>query len=338
MGKLESFMDLSQGRGKKESTKPVLPEISAPSVQVTNRYAFQSYFDDTLLEKAVLVAAPNEPIIASTKKHETIPGYAIGLHPSSECPVAIEFEIGGQPSSSSAITLVPGQIIRPHGLPRGMESGNFSGFTYGLPMGWLGGGVVNLHVFPTSDADVSWPGRTEVIIQRQRMQILAPADVPAGVGSLAPFNWPTKFPFILGFNEQGIIQRNQPVLAMEPTRVEMSLRLATLAAAATMRIMIQASDAFDLARATAPYAKKPDNSQPAILTPVRFVDYTWGSYTPVAGIPAGSFDTAFPTDDAIPGPWQRLGCNNFDAGGIILVDATGTLAGSFVDVVRYARF
>ncbi len=318
---LSSFMDLAQGYSKPKN-KPVLAEVSAPSVQTTNRFTYQSYFDDTLLEKAVLLASPNEPIIKSTAKRESIPGYAVGLHPSSECPVAIQFEIGGQPSSSSVITLVPGQVIRPHGLPKGMDSGNFSGFTWGLPFGWLGGGNANLHVFQTPDADVSWPGRPEIIFHRARFAVVQIAGVPAA----ALFNWPTRFPWVLGSNEQSIQQRNQPIIAVEPTRIEMSLRKSAVAAATTMRILIQSSDAFDVDRVDAP-----------ILTNSRFVEEIWGTYT-AAGI-GGNLGNAFPVMELSGGPLPRLGCNNKTAGGICLVDITGTWAASpaFVDIVRYGR-
>lgn len=319
---LASFMDLANGRVR-PTNKPVLAEISAPSVQTTNRFAFQSYMDSTLLQNAVLLAAPNEPIIKSTAKRETIPGYAVGLHPSSECPVAIQFEIGGQPSSSSAITLVPGQILRPHGLPKGMDSGNFSGFTWGLPFGWLGGGVANLHVFQTPDADESWPGRPEIIFHRARYAIVSVAGAPAVT---TPFNWPTRFPWVLGSNEQSIQQRNQPIIAVEPTKIELSLRLPALLAAATIRFVIQSSDAMDWDRLGA-----------AILTGPRFVEHIFGTYG-ASGV-AGNLANQFPVEEISSGPLLRFGCNNPTAGGVSLINSGGSaeLVEAFVDITRYGK-
>jgi hypothetical protein len=41
------------------------------------------------------------------------PGYVIGLHPSSQTPIAIEFRMGeGQKSSDAPLILKPGQIGR----------------------------------------------------------------------------------------------------------------------------------------------------------------------------------------------------------------------------------
>src|SRR5260221_7507391 len=144
-------------------TRSILPETSAPVQQISRLFLYQSYFDSTLLQNAILEQTRNSPIVESTVQENQIPGYAIGLHPSSQTPVAIQFKLGAQPSSSQAIVLKPGQVVRPHGLPRGMNSGAFSGFRWGLPFGWLGGGVATLLVFSTPDADVSWPGTPEVI-------------------------------------------------------------------------------------------------------------------------------------------------------------------------------
>lgn len=299
----------------------ILPETSAPVQQISRLFAYQSYFDNTLLENAILLQNRNEPIVSSTVKEEQIPGYAIGLHPSSQTPVALQFKIGGQPTSSQAIILKPGQIVRPHGLPRGMSSGAFSGFRWGLPFGWLGGGVATLLVFQTPDADVAWPGNPEVIFHRQRMKILDPAVVTAD----APYNWPVRFPWTQAFQgANAISQQGQPAIAVEPTRVLMRLRMDTLGAAAVMRVLIQASNDFDL-----------DSAGDPVLTPVGFIDVTWGT---IAGVGVtGNLNTQYPIVE-IGEVIGRLGA---DDGGLRLIDATSgaglPLADQYVDVVRYGR-
>jgi hypothetical protein len=296
-----------------------MPEISAPVSQISRQFLFQSYFDDTLLEKALLEQSANEPIVQSTSKEEQIPGYAIGLHPSSQTPVAIEFRVGGQPSSSHAITLKPGQIVRPHGQPRGGGPGQFSGFRWGLPFGWLGGGMAHLLVFQTSDSDVLWPGNPEVIFHRTRMQILDPAALPA---TRAPINWPMRFPWINAVRgATSINQRGQPNIGIVPTRVLMTLRLDTLAAPADMRLAFQGTNDFGLDAA-------------GVIIPAETVGFhhTWGTWAPPAG-GAGNLATTFQVD-FLAERGMRLAA---DDGGVALIDMSvgGDLIDAFVDVVRF---
>jgi hypothetical protein len=279
-------------------------------------FNFQSYFDDTLLERAILQQLTNDPIVASTQKEEQVAGYAIGLHPASQTPVAVQFKIGGQPTSSQAITLKPGQIVRPHGLPPGMKQGSFSGFTWGLPFGWLGGGVATILVFQTPDSDVLWPGNPEVIFHRQRMLIADGAALPTE----APFNWPLRFPWVNAIQgTNNLNQRGQPSIAVDPTRIMMRLRLANLAAPADMRVIYQASNDFDL-----------DEDGLAIETPVAAFDMTWGQW---ASFGAGALGTQFPFQSLPDLGWKP----SADLGGVVLASQDVNLIGAFVDVVRYGR-
>lgn len=323
MTALANFRLQARGGKPHQEAHTVLPDTDQPGVSITHRFPFQSYFDSGLLERALLQQSKNEPIVnsltpavglAKTPMIQTgVPGYCIGLHPSSQTPVAVQPLVGGQATSPQAIILKPGQIYRPHGHLG--KNGNFSGVNWGIPFGWLGGGVATLYVFSSPDADVAWPGNKEVIFHRQRAQILSCAGAPAA----APSNWPTTFPW-LGATRGTIDQSGASIISLEPTRTLMSLRLGTLAAPAEMRVEIQGSDDFDLNALMV--------TDPAAF---RFVTYTWGTYVPCAGV-------SYPVVEA-PTEWTRLGCNNDDsANGFILTTLAGSsVENAFVDIVRYGR-
>lgn len=163
------------------------------AVQVNDLFALQSFFDatpETLTPQgqAVLVAPKNEAIIPSTFRSKSHEGYAIGLAPWSEAPVAVEFTLGIQGKTSTLI-LKPGEIINPAG------DGRFKGFNYGLPTGWLGGGAVSLFVFRSKDAVCNWNGiQSEILFHRYRTTILAGAPGPMTPPEYS--NLPTRFPWI----------------------------------------------------------------------------------------------------------------------------------------------
>ena len=313
---MSAFSELA--KGKSVATQfTILPDTRSPGVAVSALFKFQSYFDDVLLEKALLIQSKNEPIVDSTLKQEQIAGYTVGLHPSSQTPIAFQPLVGGQPASPQAVILRPGQVYRPYGRP-GDRSGNFSGFRWGLPFGWLGGGLATLYVLPSPDAKVYWAGdSTEVIFQRQRMQIADGGALPAD----APKNWPLRFPWTQAFRGPTVIsQQGQAIIAIaNPTRIEMSLRLAALVAPADMRLIFQGTNDFDL-----------DAAGNVIPTPCRFLDHTWGTY---ASIGAGNLGIQFPVNER-NGEFARLAA---DDGGVQLASTDPVLIGQFVDVVRYGK-
>lgn len=324
MSALANFRDLARGVGQQvvQEYSP-LPESTSPGVSITTLFGYQSYFDTGLLEKAILTQSANQPIVdnaVAPMLEANIRGYTFGLHPSSQTPVAILPKVGGQTESPQAIILRPGQIYRPHGRPWG-KTGNFSGFKWGLPFGWLGGGIATLYVFPSPDADAAWPGNAEVLFHRQTMKILAPAELAAQVD--ANYNWPLRFPWTQALRgSSSIPQKGSAIISIsEPTKILMSLRLGSLANAAGMRALVQASNDFDV-----------DSTGAVVSTPVRFVDYTWGTYAANGG--AGNLGTNYPV---VEGPTElvRLAA---DDGGIQMVDMSGgTLADQYVDICRYGR-
>lgn len=319
MTSLASFA--AQARGGKPSVveHTILPDTDSPGVAMTQLFAYQSYYDDTLLEKALLVQSQNEPIVGSTLLKSNVGGYAFGLHPSSQAPVAIRPIVGGQGASPQAIILKPGQVYRPHGRPGG-RPGHFSGFEWGLPFGWLGGGVCTLYVFPSPDADVAWTGDAEVLYHRARHVIVSPGTLPAN----APKNWPLRFPWTQAVRAAGSIsQKGAAIVSISnPTRILMSLRLPSLASADTMRMLIHESNDMDL-----------DSAGAVIAGLARFIEYTWGTYT--AGGGAGNLSTQYPVVEITGGPVVRMAA---DDGGITLVDmSAGSLTGAYVDIARYGR-
>lgn len=316
---LGAFEQAARGERSPE-VRPLIADSNSPVQQISKVFRFQSYFDSTLLERAILAQKRNEPIVQSTFEEVQIPGYAIGLAPWSQTVVAMQFKVGGQATSSQPVILKPGQVVRPHGLPRGMTSGSFSGFAWGIPFGWLGGGLATIFVFQTPDADVNWPGDSEVIFHRTRMIVKAPASAPTN----APKNWPLRFPWTQASQgTNSVPQQGQPAAAIaQPTQVLMRLRLTTLAAPATMRIIVHESNDFDL-----------DSAGAVIATPSGFIDFTWPSFA-AAGIGAGNLITHYPMFE-LPTPLARLAA---DDGGLALVDLSGgSLADAYVDFVRYGR-
>jgi len=324
MTALANFSHLARG-GKlgvpQEHT--ILPDTDSPGVSITQLFMYQSYFDSTLLQTALLTQAQNEPIVDSTAQRTSLGGYAIGLHPSSQTPVAIRPTVGGQSASPQTIILKPGQIYRPHGRIDG-KPGNFSGFTWGLPFGWLGGGVATLYVFPSPDADVAWPGNAEVLYHRQRM-LIGGFTLPAN----APKNWPLRFPWTQAIRgASSISQQGAAIISItEPTQILMTLRKTSLASPANMRMLFQETNDFGL-----------DSAGAVIAAETVFVDYTWGTYV-AGGGGGGNLTLQYPVKQ-LTGEAVRLAA---DDGGVQLIDldstalAEGLISGAYVDVCRYGK-
>ncbi len=274
-----------------------MPDTKTPGVSITQFFPYQSYFDSTLLQGAILTQSVNQPIVNNPTTpmiKSGLGGYAVGLHPSSQTPVAFQPLVGGQSASSQAVVLRPGQIYRPHGKP-GSGPGHFAGFNWGIPFGWLGGGIATLYVFVSPDSDAAWPGDAEVVFHRQRMKIWGPGARPPG--GAAAFNWPQRFPWPHAVGPSAQSQAGSAVISIsQPTRILMSLLLTSLPASDTMRMLLEGSNEF---------AVKSDGTLDTTLN--RFVDYTWGSYTnePIAGADVTNTDQ--------------------------------NLQGAFVDVVRYGK-
>lgn len=292
-------------------------EVNAPAMEVATSFTYQSYFDTTLLEKAILAQSPSDPIVPSTLNPVDLAGYAVGLLPSSEAPIAIQFKTGQQQGASPVYRMKPGQVIRPFGRP-GVEGSQFSGFSFGLPFGWLGGGTVSLILFRTSDAWVDWPGSlNEYVFHRTRMKIV---DAAALAGTPA-YNWPIRFPWAQAqFGASALSQRGSPGLVVTPTQTIVRLRVATITAAVTMRSLFVGTN---------DYAQ--GSTGTIDLTDVAAYDVIWGTWAQLGG--GAGPGVQYPTQ-VLGGEWARLSAEN---GGLMLCSSDAALIDQYVDIVRYGR-
>lgn len=329
MSKLSAFYGAALGQVAAQGQTSVLPDTESPVVTLTRLYPYQSYFDSTLLEKAIVQQNPQDPIATLTKEDLQLPGYGIGLHPSSETPVSVQLRTGGKSATSSPLVLKPGMVYFPSGTERGY---GFSGFTFGLPFGWLGGGMATLAIYQMPSSKSAYDTNAEVIFHRQRIKIFQPADLvapPAGAGQLsqAPYNWPLRFPWTQSVRgAQSISQRGQATFSVvKPTKTILVLRgLSTLAANTNLRLIFQATDDF---------TRDPNNV--VNLTNPIFEDVTFPAFASLGA--AGNLSTQNPQILLDHNTFaSRIAAND---GGVVAVDASGagTLAGCFLDVVRYGH-
>lgn len=311
--------------------KPLSGAVKAPAYEVSDVFSFQSYFDDAFAERALFRQAPNEQIVASTLSEAIqTAGYGLALTPSSETPVAVTFDTGAQQGKSPVYRLKPGQVIRPQGKADGLP-GFFTGFRWGLPFGWLGGGQATLVVLRSPDAAVHWStDHNEIVYHRIRLQIVDPAAIPAAAGLYTgPLNWPQRFPWPAAmFGVSSLTQRGQPAFGVMPTRTALSLRLATLVNPSDMRMYFVGSDPW---AQTGPISAAQQVGTIS-LADVRATDITWGSWAQQAGAPA-PFSSAFPTL-ILTGEAERYAAN---AGAVVLASAVVALQGAYVDFVRWGR-
>lgn len=283
------------------------PVTSGPPITLKAQFEFQSYFNGTiqsygasgLFERAILDQPANEEIVPSTARDDEIAGYAVALHACSQTPVAIQFRAGTGSRAAGAggvVILTPGQFVRPVGLVAGGASA-FGGFRWGLPFGWLGGGMAVLLVFQSPDgyADYAAGSGKEIQFHRARMHLEVPTNP----------NWPLRFPGPYGVaGTNSLPQRGQPTLTVEPTRFV--ARYNGLALPAPARVLMKFNEPDDFSGKGSGYAQ---------------TEFTF---------PAG---IAYPVVE-VSGIAARLGG---DACIASLVNVDNDLPASTIDVVRYGR-
>lgn len=270
--------------------------------QVPVAVTFQSYFDNTLLQKAILEQPANELIVPSTKKEYQGSGYAVALAATSDFPVTLKFQ-GGR--DSGHYILRPGEVVTP---------GPFEGFTYGLPFGWLGGGLALLKIAHAADVRLDpGPGRNEVIFHRTRLKIVTDAAGPTLVN-----NWPLRFPWTQAvFGTNSIDQKGNSILTVEPTRVLLRLRL-NIVVDKTVRFAFRGSHDFD------------QGSDGTVTTTFA----TNATYSDVVFSANVGTSAPYPLAE-LPASLARLAC---DEGGVNAIDlGDAALTDQYVDVVRYGR-
>jgi hypothetical protein len=292
---------------------------TSPAQQITGLLPYQSYFDSTAFEAALRLQPQGQAIIGAQVSN--IAGYALGLHPSSQTPVAVRMK-QGKAGSNNVLCLKPGEVIHPTGGP----DGGFAGFEYGLPSGWLGGGAFNLHVFQSPHAHVAWLDRTELIFHRIRQPIINLASVPAANG--LTYNWPNRFPWTQAKRYDALLgsvfpqASSTPTLSVTPTRVLFSVR-GDVPVGAVMRVYAVGTD--DFANETNP------NVTPGLTSLVDAVAYDVAlpSWTSAA---SANYATQYPIVE-LPSQLVRLAGNS---GSLIFVDANASgIAGLNIDIVRY---
>lgn len=305
-----------------------MPQIAltggAPA-PITQDFPFQSYFDTALMQKALLpqttsIVGPGAPNMPGTPPLTVqTGGLAVQLHPSSMTPIAIDFTLAnGVPSSP--VLMKPGQIIRP---------GRFSSFQWGLPFGWLGGGIATILLAQNELSDFGAPANAEVVFHRQRMQIIASTSV-----AVVPVpNWPIRFPWpgaisgAVGGTPQGQLPTGGVV---NPTKIMARLRVSPVpAGGAVTRFILFNIDEFDR---TQGYAV------PNVLTGACAVDVQWQPFDQSGiAVTGGTPPLEYQVQELdLTTPIARLGGDNCC---VVIVDVTpggaNPVAGSFIDVVRY---
>ena len=324
------LVSLGALRGDSNSTPPrsaILPESRSAANQITETFPYQSYFDSTLLWKALLEQPLGQPIIQSTLRQQQASGYAIGNHPDSQAPVAVVFSGEGRQSGSAVHIIPPGGIVRP---TSGLVSGDngFQSFSWGLPFGWLGGGTVTIAVFQTPESWADWTPNNEMIFHRFRAQILAPGSIPAA-GSITswPRNWPLRFPALnVQRGSSSIPQGGAPQITIsQPGTIEFNLHTTISSPSKITALLYRTTDFSDEQVAT-----------PSPI-PLEAIEFTVPGQTTLA-TPAGyTLRTPF------LGPYAlaRLGCNAKATsvatmlGGVHFVSDDAQLQGQYMDVVRY---
>lgn len=291
--------------------------VYSPCVPLAATFLLQSYLNSTDYEKGILRQNQNELIVQSTIDSPDITGYGLGLHPSSETPVAVRLKgtKSSGPGASSVITLKPGEIFRP-------SDGPFSGFDWGLPFGWLGGGTAQLIVFVTPEAWVDWENdNREVLFHRVRLPIVQPASVATVPNSR--INWPIRFPWPNAFSvSTDQPQQGKPSIGVNPTRVVIVVRKsADIASALTIRFLMNAVDDF-------------------ALSSTNTLDTTFAVYfdaivpTQTAPVGLANQTTNYPVLEYNYGPLLRGG----DICRVTPVDyVAASLTGIELDIFRYGR-
>lgn len=321
-----------QAHGNVGNGRSALPETSRAPEQIPLIFALQSFMDSsfeafTPPAQAVLTQPTNVGFVQSTIQEKQTPGFTVGLAPWSEFPLAVRFKSSGIAGTSTPLVLRPGEVLIPHGGPAGENTDrliNFSALDFGLPFGWLGGGMGTLYIFKTPASIPLWnTDRRELLFHRFRTVLRETslvAPVPARV------NWPTRFPWTQVFRGAGassVDQRGQPVLSMEPTRTLMRLignvPTADITAQPEFRIVWWSTDDFDTA---------PDGL--TLPAPAAAFTSYWQSNFPT--------DPIFVDDNPLIIVPPELGALASNTWGVTVEVPVGSpLAGQQVEFTRYGR-
>lgn len=298
---------------------------AAGNIQIkTFNFAWQSFFNSTQLGQALAVQPTNSDIVPSTLQTVACGGFGLGLHPDSQTPVAVKFKANAGIPDSQTMVLSPGQIVYPHGCAP------FSGFSCGLPFGWLGGGYAQLVIMKTPEAAEWWAPGAEVVIQRLRMIIQADGAAPTfRYGLPIGFPWKNALRYNTATPTSPIDQSGQAIISAIPTRTEMKLRLTTLAADALVLMIVSNSQNFDVSNTGALSGEEE-------VVPVLFPAIVGAfAYYPTAGFtrPITGAQLAAAGQGSLS-PGVSL-CGDDATFAIMNESGNAALTGAYVDIVRY---
>lgn len=294
----------------------IRPQAKIPPSSVVGygkTFAYQSYLDSTLLETAILNQPAGQQIVPSTldASQAQLPGYVFGLHPASETPIAVQF-IGPSGTAGATYIMRPGDVVRPY-------KEGFKGFNWGLPFGWLGGGLARAVILPADAGDLQWQRTAgDLLFHRLRLPVYA---ANATIAAAPNPNFPLRFPWKNAFF--GAIQQyGTPSFVVTPTKLLARLRF--VGASVTIRFLCFDQDVL-IDNATL----DDDLSQ-------GYVDVTFPSTTAttltVNGVTAGT--TEFPII-ALDEYLAKLGG---DAAYVLPVDINSVMGGGkYIDLFRYGK-
>lgn len=296
----------------------IVPEgLRGASSAIVYDFAYMSTLNTTNLQAALTFQPLSQNGInpVNAQKSDQA-GVGFALAPWSETPVAIQpTQTGRGGGSGQSLLLKPGQVHFP--------GADFCGFTWGLPFGWLGGGLAHLIVIKERGGNAFWTDDPEVIFHRVTLPIYATTDNPA---VLMP-NMPLRFPwqFANGQRVSGVAAfPGAPRVNVIPTKTIFRLRqAANTVGGATTRLLFVETDQFD------------GNGQGTYFAnTASWVDLYWQVYAATGFQVNGTALSEYPTQ-TMTADTLRLGG---DACALAIVSLDAAIPNtSFMDVIRYGK-
>lgn len=303
----------------KRTADQVIPEgLRGAAAAIIHDFAYQSTLSTVNTQYGLTYQpASQNGINPNDEQTSDQAGVGFALSPLSETPIAVQptqTSKGG--GSGQSILLKPGQVHYP--------GADFRGFKWGLPSGWLGGGLAHLIVIKEDRGSTFWTDDPEVIFHRVTLPIFQPADNPA----VLPANWPLRFPWENAASATGpnglTVLSGTPRMAVTPTKTLFRLRLATLAKPATTRLLFTETDQFD-----------GNGVNNYFINTASWLDLFWQTYAPTGFTVNGVAYPEYPVQ-VLTGEACRLGGDS-TALAIVDVSPAAIAEGSFMDIVRYGQ-
>ena len=293
-------------------------------------FPLQSGYSTALLQGQILPQQSSaNGIDPSTENPQQIAGVGFALSPYSETPVAVLPDIVGGASNGAATMLKPGQVFYP--------GGTFRSFRFGLPYGWLGGGLANMLVLREHVGYAFWTGEPEVLFHAVTVPVYQTTGAPAAA-AVVP-NWPTRFPWrqaLSTFSGGNVQFPLPPALVVVPTKYVLRLRVAAIPAGATIRLTLGQTRDFDtpiIAAGVNPQLPT-YGTEIALTTQGASYDLLWNAWAQ-SGLTIGGVAQ-------VEYPMQTLAAELLRGGGdkaiLTAVDLHNNLGSTqYLDIARYGR-